>query len=123
MLRMLESANHTYIICTLIDMLTKYHSNQNYPKLPNLIVKCLMKISKIVEKLIDSVDTGKVLLSMHEYLLVINHDAKTPNDEMGIKAAKTMLNEFIKIKRDNIWQDYAVVKQHHIPDQHLYKWI
>jgi len=47
------------------------------PKLPNLIVKCLLKLSKIIEKLIDKLDIEKIFLSMHEYLLVINHDNKT----------------------------------------------
>lgn len=112
MLRILENANHTYIICVLIDLQRKYKDYPSLPKLPNLIVKCLLKLSKIIEKLIDKLDIEKILLSMHEYLLVINHDNKTPNDENGIKVVKTVMNEIVKLKRDSIWESYSAVRYH-----------
>ena len=77
MLRILENCNHTYIICVLINLQRKYKDYPSMPKLPNLIVKCLLKLSKIIEKLVDKLDIEKIFLSMHEYLLVINHDNKT----------------------------------------------
>ena len=60
---------------------------------------------------------------MHKYLLLINHENKSPNDEMGIKTAKTIINEFVKIKKESIWESYNVVRAHHLPDQHIIKWI
>jgi hypothetical protein len=42
---------------------------------------------------------------------------------MGIRTAKTIMNELIKAKRDAIWIDYAAVKQHPQPDYHLNRWI
>lgn len=123
MLRMLENCNHTYIICALIDLLSKYKDYPSMPKLPNLIVKCLLKLSKIIEKLIDRLQVEDILLSMHEYLLAINHESKTANDDTGIKMLKTVLNEIVKIKRDSIWDAYTAVKCHSRPDTHIHKWI
>lgn len=61
---------------------------------------------------------------MHEYLLVINHENKTANDETGIKMIKTVMNEIVKIKREDVWQAYAVIKlSHDKPDMHIRKWI
>ena len=93
------------------------------PKLPNLIVKCLLKLSKIIEKLIAHLDIEKIFLSMHEYILSINHESKTPNDEVGIKMVKTIINEIVKIRRDDVWTPYTVIKVHRRPDNHINKWI
>lgn len=51
----------------------------------------------------------KVLLAIHEYLVTINHDNKTSNDEMGIRIVKTVINELVKLKRDSIWEPYRVI--------------
>ena len=51
----------------------------------------------------------KILLAIHEYLVVINHDNKTQNDEMGIRIVKTVVNELVKLKREKIWDAYSVI--------------
>jgi hypothetical protein len=81
-----------------------------------LIVKCILKTTKIIEKIADKLDVGQILLSIHKYLIIVNHENKTPNQDIAIKTAKTLLNELIKIKRDEIWKDYAALRQHQIPD-------
>ena len=52
MLRLLENCDHTYIFCVLFDLLSKYKNAPSMPKLPGLIIKCLLKLSKIIEKII-----------------------------------------------------------------------
>jgi len=47
------------------------------PKLAGLIIKCLLKLSKIMDKLIEKIDLAKFLVAIHEYLSVIDHDNKT----------------------------------------------
>ncbi len=93
------------------------------PKLPNLIIKCLLKLSKILEKLIEKLDMEKILLAIHEYFIVINHENKTQNDEMGIRIVKTVTNELVKLKRETIWEAYRVIQLHGQPDNHIYRWI
>jgi hypothetical protein len=51
----------------------------------------------------------KILLAIHEYLVIINHDNKTQNDEMGIRIVKTVVNELVKLKREKIWDAYTVI--------------
>lgn len=123
MLRLLENCNHTYIFCVLFNLLRKYKECASLPKLPNLIIKCLLKLSKILEKLIDKLDMEKILLAIHEYLVVINHDNKTQNDEMGIRIVKTVTNELVKLKRESIWEAYRVIQCHGQQDNHIYRWI
>jgi len=65
----------------------------------------------------------KILLAIHEYLVTIDHDNKTQNDEMGIRIVKTVTNEIVKLKQDAIWEDYKVIQSHEHPDNHIYRWI
>ena len=116
MLRLLENCNHTYIFCVLFHLLRKHKNSTSLPKLPGLIIKCLLKLSKILEKLIDRLDMEKILLSIHEYLLVINHDNRTQNDEMGVRIVKTVTNELVKLKKEQIWVAYRVIECHGQPD-------
>jgi cytoskeleton-associated protein 5 len=109
MLRLLENCNHTYIFCVLFNLLRKYKDYHKLPKLPGLIIKCLLKLSKILEKLIDKLNIEKILIAIHEYLVVVNHENKTQNDEMGIRIVKTVTNELVKLKREAIWEPYKVI--------------
>lgn len=79
------------------------------PKLPGLVIKCLLKLAKHVDKMALEMDFGRILTAIHEYLLVIDHENKTPNDDMGIRITKTIINELVKIKQQKIWEDYKVV--------------
>lgn len=123
MLRMLENCNHTYIFCVLFNHLRTYKDTKVLPKLPGLIIKCLLKLSKILEKLIDKLDMERVLLAIHEYMVSIDHDNKSSNDEMGIRIVKTVVNELVKLKRDQIWTAYRVVECHQAEDNHIKRWI
>ena len=73
------------------------------------MIKCLLKLAKHVDKMAIEMDFGRIILAIHEYLLAIDHDDKTPNDDMGIRITKTIINELVKIKQDKIWEDYKVV--------------
>ena len=123
MLRMLENCNHTYVFCVLFGLLKKFKDDASLPKLPGLIIKCLLKLSKIMDKLIEKLDVSRFLVSIHEYLAVIDHDNKQQNDDLGIRIVKTLVNEVVKLRREKIWQSYDAVKDHPIPDNHLSKWI
>jgi len=123
MLRLLENCNHTYIFCVLFNLLRKYRDFSKLPKLPGLIIKCLLKLSKILDRLINQLDMEKVLLVIHEFLVAVNHDNKTQNDEMGIRIVKTVVNELVKLKREKIWEAYAVIQYHSQPDNHIQRWI
>lgn len=73
MLRMLENCQHTHIFCTLFGLLKKYKDDRSMPKLPGLIIKCLLKLSKIMERIIEKLDLERFLISVHEYLAVVDH--------------------------------------------------
>ena len=47
MLRLLENCDPTNMFTVLLDLLKKYIGSVEFPKLPGLIVKCLLKLTKV----------------------------------------------------------------------------
>ena len=123
MLRCLENCNKTSIFCVLFNLLRKYKDQTNQPKLPGLIIKCLLKLSKILEKVINELDIERVLICIHLYLISIDHEKKSNNDDMGIRIVKTLVHEMVKIKQHSILESYKVVQRHEVEDKHLIRWI
>lgn len=130
MLRSLENCNHTYIFVVLFDMLVRYKDNPDFPKLPGLTIKCLLKLSKIMDKIIEKIDLSRFLLSIHKYLCSVNIGNSQPksneranNDELGVRIVKTLVNEVVKIKREEIWICYEIVEKDAEADNHIKKWI
>jgi hypothetical protein len=69
MLRLLENCDNTIMFCVLFRLLRVYREDANHKKIPGLIIKCLMKLHKVLEKLIDRIQIDKILVVIHEYLL------------------------------------------------------
>ncbi len=103
MLRMLENCNHTYIFGVLFKLMKNFKEDSSLPKLPSLIIKCLLRLSKLMDKLIKQLDLGKFLVYMHEYMVTIDYDNKSPNDDLGVRIMKTLINELVKHKGESIW--------------------
>ena len=64
-----------------------------------------------------------MLLVIHEYLVTIDHEKKTYNDEMGIRIVKTVVNEIVKEEKDNNWEQYKIVECHNKKDSDISRWI
>lgn len=73
---MLENCNHTYVFGVLFGLLKNQNENSP-PKMHGLIIKCLLKLNKIMHKLIEKLDMQKFLISIHEYLVIIDHNNRT----------------------------------------------
>ena len=56
-----------------------------------------------MEKIIDKIDLDKFLLAIHEYLISVGNDNKSNNDDLGMRIAKTLVNETVRIKKESIW--------------------
>ncbi len=112
MLRLMDNAEPSHVFCVLFNLLKKYKDYNVLPKLPGLIIKCLLKLSKVLEKTTTVLDVERILLVIHEYLIVIDHSNKSSNDEMGIRIVKTVINEIVKVRKETIWDSYKIVEIH-----------
>ena len=96
-LRCLENCNKTSILCAFFNLLRKYKNNSSYSKLPGLIITCLAKLlNKMMKKVISELDIERVLHVIRLYLLTIDHDEKTANDDKSILVIKLLMDEIVK---------------------------
>ena len=120
MLRILEHCRPTRIFVVLIRLLTKYKSGTTLQKMTGLIIRCLLKLTKIMASLIHQIEAEKLLVAMHEYLV---QSKPCSPDDVGSKTLKTILAEVVKLQGAGIWQAYDEVKKHSTPDVLIEKWI
>lgn len=124
MLRVLEHCRPTRIFVVLIKLLTKYINDLGLPKMAGLVIRCLLKLTKILNTLIHQLEVDRVLIAMHEYL--IEHkisNAAASGDEMGTKTIKTIINELVKLQGENIWESYEPIRSLSKPDSNIERWI
>lgn len=74
--------------------------------MPSLIIKCLLKLSKNMEKIIEKLELDRFLVAIHEYLVSVSSDEKTSNEDLGMRIAKTLINETVRIKKEAIWEPF-----------------
>ena len=121
MLRILENCQPTLVFVVLIRLLTRYRNDQTIPKMSGLIIRCLLKLTKILGNLKGDLHVNRLLLAMHEYL--IQHRNVSASDEIGNKTIKTILNELVKLEGERIWEAYESVRRHDVQDECLERWI
>ncbi|CAG9332562.1 unnamed protein product [Blepharisma stoltei] len=125
MLRILENGKPTQVFVVLIKLLTRYINDDLCPKIPGLIIRCLLKLTKVLGNIVQNIQVEELLLAMHEYLIThrSTSGASPASDEMGTKTIKTIINELVKLKGENIWQSYEAVRKHPEPDNNIERWI
>jgi cytoskeleton-associated protein 5 len=120
MLRILEHCRPTRIFLVLIRLLTKHKSGASLQKMTGLIIRCLLKLTRIMASLINQIEIDKLLLAMHEYLV---QSKLSSSDDAGSKTIKTILTEVVKLQGPAVWQAYEEIKKHPVPDVQIEKWI
>jgi len=107
MLFLLEKSNPNIIFNVLINL---YQNTENLidkipAKLPDLIVKCLLKLTKVLDSLIPMLDITELLKNIQKYLDFVNLK-QNAHTEIGTRVVKTIVNELVKSKKENIWEFY-----------------
>jgi len=125
MLRILENSDPNDMFCVLFDLLIKNRKRiHNYSKIIGLIIKCILKLTKALEQLVNVIQPEKILLKSHMYLLEFGTDPAKLGEDIGIKTIKTILNELVKLYRENIWEFYAQsIQTHPRQDNYIHRWI
>lgn len=58
------------------------------------------------------------MLAIHNYMVLVGQNQPiSANDEMGVRIVKTILNELVKLKKEEIWDAYRVVEEDSQPDK------
>ena len=88
-----------------------------------------MKTTHDLSKNINDIKIDKILLQIHLLLLSLQKNnpdmaKKTHISTLVINTVKNIVQDFVKLKREKILEDYSQsVKNHQLNDKFLLKWI
>ena len=128
MLRILENCDTTSVINALLKLIKEFQDKDD-KNLINLAVKCLLKTAYNLANNINTIKIDKILLQIHLLLLSLQKNnpdmtKKTHNSNLIINTVKSIVGDFVKLKKDKILEDYSIsVKNHPMNDKYLLKWI
>ena len=128
----IENSDCTISFIVLLKLFAKYkrilaqNETKVLIKVPEMIIKCILKLCKALPSIISTLDVPAVLLGLHNYLLenVVDYQSCSRSEEMGIRIVKTILSDLVKLRKESIWDDYnSSVEIHPGIDFYLKRWI
>ncbi|KAL1343695.1 protein MOR1 isoform X1 [Arachis hypogaea] len=117
MLKILDNADRTSSFVVLINLLrpldpsrwpslaTKESLASRNQKFSDLVVKCLIKLTKVLQSTILDVDLDRILQSIHLYLQDLGMEEirrRAGADDKPLRMVKTVLHELVKLKGTSI---------------------
>lgn len=115
MLKMLEASNRTYAFGALLQLLRQPPqevAGETTTKFYDLVVKCLIKLTKSLQVSLDGVDIPGLLLSLHDFFLYLGLDEirkRSSADDKPLRMAKTILHELCKMRGYDIYEDASSI--------------
>ncbi|XP_068645428.1 protein MOR1-like isoform X2 [Aristolochia californica] len=113
MLKILDNAERTSSFVVLINLLQPLDpsrwpsptSNENLAarnqKFSDLVVKCLIKLTKVLQSTLFDVDLDRILQSIHVYLQELGMEEirrRAGADDKPLRMVKTVLHELVKLR-------------------------
>lgn len=111
--KMLESANRNYSFAALLQLLREPPSSLPYaavPKFNDLVVKCLIKLTKGLQTSMAGVDMSALLLNIHDFFMFLGVDEirrRSSADDKPLRMVKTVLHELCKMAGHKIYLSTA----------------
>ena len=121
MLKILETCNPNTMFQLLFDLLIKHRKICGFSKFIGLIIKCILKLTKILDALLPNLDLSKLFLKFHLYVCECFNENIKNNDDLGLKMVKTIINELITIKGPSIMDYYHIISTHEKPDKYIFR--
>ncbi|KAL4424717.1 hypothetical protein ABPG77_000060 [Micractinium sp. CCAP 211/92] len=103
MLKILETSNRTYAFAALLQLLRQPPESvapEQLPKFYDLVVKCLIKLTKSLQANTEGVDLSALLFNIHDFFLYLGVDEirkRSSSDDKPLRMVKTILHELCKM--------------------------
>jgi cytoskeleton-associated protein 5 len=103
MIKLLDNSDRTACFIILLQQLKESIPSLDGPpqppsKLTDLIMKCLLKLTKVINTTIKSLHVDAILREIHLFLVTHPPQKWKDRDHTPLKAVKTLLNEIVKYK-------------------------
>uniref|UniRef100_A0A061RZH6 Cytoskeleton-associated protein 5 n=1 Tax=Tetraselmis sp. GSL018 TaxID=582737 RepID=A0A061RZH6_9CHLO len=109
MLKILDNSNRTHVFSALLSLLRcppqplsasdSASARTQEQKFVDLVVKCLIKLTKALENFIDELDIGAILLAVHNFFHKLGAEEirrRGAEDDKPLRMVKTVLHEICK---------------------------
>eukprot|EP00775_Hariotina_reticulata_P007310 gene7310-7523_t len=130
MLKILENSNRNYTFSALLTLLLDVPQELELPletvsgqnaqqsqlalRWADLVVKCLIKSTKALPQIINTMDLRSLLLSIHGFFEVLGVNEirrRSHTDDKPLRMVKTILHELCKLKGTDIYRYTADIPQ------------
>ena len=108
---LLTNLSKTLTIISLIKLISLYKSNQDYPLISSLAIKCLDKIIKIFPKIKNNIDNNPIFITIYNFFLEfsqMNQNLQPINEKENnaLLMIDELIKQYIYIYGDDIWNIY-----------------
>ena len=122
--KMLDAANKNYAFAALLHLLrsppTKSLVPDAVPKFNDLVVKCLIKLTKGLDSKDISVDISFILLCLHDYFMFLGVEEirkRSAAEDKPLRMVKTILHQICKLVGYNVYQYTTGIPGRHAQPQ------
>ena len=129
MLRVLENCDTTSVILALLEIVKQNQNNDNSGLLCNLAMKCLFKVTRNINDIVNKIQLDKILIQMHLFTynfdkLSNGRESNSQSSIMIIRFIKNFIIDMVKIKKRDIMDDYnKSIANNQYKDKYIYNWI
>ena len=108
---LLTNLSKTLTIISLIKLISLYKSNQDYPLISSLAIKCLDKIIKIFPKIKNNIDNNPIFITIYNFFLEFsqmnqNLHSNNEKENNALLMIDELIKQYIYIYGDDIWNIY-----------------
>lgn len=108
--KLLESVDINYVFAALLQLLRSPPPElapNVVDKYNDLVVKCLIKLTKSLEHGVQELDIGTLLLCLHDYFMYLGVEEirkRSAAEDKPLRMVKTVLHQICKLKGYNIYR-------------------
>lgn len=119
-LMLIETADVTNVFRSLINLLSPIEPSHKYL---TLVIRCILKLLKVLNLLLDRLKIDDLLLCIHEHMILQTKLKSSISSDLGMNTVQTVLSELVKLIGSDVFKYYEKVRNHSHPDLYIEKWI
>lgn len=127
---LLDSADKNYSFAALLHLLRSPPRNirpETLPKFNDLVVKCLIKLTKGLDSQATDIDISFLLLCLHDYFMFLGVEEirkRSAAEDKPLRMVKTILHQICKVTGYNVYQyTSGIPGRHSQPQPIIFRYI
>jgi hypothetical protein len=111
----IDNSDQTYLFSAVMKLLTHATQQELQGKYRDIVIQCILKLTKEYTTSKSKLDLDIVLLEFHEFLTIYSPTLLKDFSPMALRTIKTSLNEIVKTIGPNIRTHLSLIPTHKSP--------